>query len=560
MSNSKPFEEKSPFLQNEMFFAESEAETSFDERLETPFLAAELQVQSEEETPYSTEEYVEPESPDRPCRCKDEEVVDTEDEEGLTETWDTETDVLDEPEEEDLTSDEASEQWLPEGEGEGEAGPDSDGGKRRVIILAVGIEYPKYNDSPVEIHGKPGKWWTLANKKPNAGEWHKEARNIARMRFAKHPNLTIFFYDFFLARLELGKLVRGKIVWQITSQFSPLVHGDYRWVDGDPQVLKQIDLNPLPAARYKARPIIRYCPSVSTMPGEPTQADWLRKFGSSRWDAHGLSVRHIYEHIQAIGAKDPYTLKEFHSFGHASSGLYPVKNGTVFVNTTHFGADTAPRHPLDLDPRAVIDFRQPMDVRKFRMAFAKGAMSYVWGCDWDHPLLWMLQAIILKLGNKSLTDNMKFKFVWNGKEVQFRQMTTSCTGATWNAGPPPTVEMDGKCVRSMLTMLMNNTYMQHLANASAHCVTGGLPATYSDHDTKSENGSLHLSHIPMHRPRERITLYCNPTANDKCDQSFLSVLRFYAKQLGVVFNREGAHREFGRGYALFCPDISPHSP
>ena len=103
---------------------------------------------------------------------------------------------------------------------------------------------------------------------------------------------------------------------------------------------------------------------------------------------------------------------------------------------------------------------------------------------------------------------------------------------TWN-DKTTTLEMDGKCFRKLLTYLLDNSYMQRLADASAHCVTGGLPGTSSDYDEKSEKGAPRLSHIPMGG------LYGTT-------QDLSVVLAFFAKHFGVKFNRDGAHKNFGQ--------------
>jgi hypothetical protein len=48
--------------------------------------------------------------------------------------------------------------------------------------------------------------------------------------------------------------------------------------------------------------------------------------------------------------------------------------------------------------------------------------------------------------------------------------------------------------------------------------------------------------------------HSNATAYGETE-NMTHVLRFYSHQLGVVFNRDGGHKEFGRGYALYCPRL-----
>ena len=89
------------------------------------------------------------------------------------------------------------------------------------------------------------------------------------------------------------------------------------------------------------------------MSGEPKQADWIKKFHGSSWKDHGLSIRHVYEHIERLGANKPYLLEEFHAFGHASSSAHGALSGTAFANTTHIG-NMDKRHALDLDARGAL--------------------------------------------------------------------------------------------------------------------------------------------------------------------------------------------------------------
>lgn len=575
----------------EEYDVEMEAEVDESEIVEEEEELEEEEVEDDEETEDS---YLESESPDQELDSGVAglpgvpELFVQEDEERDFDELEAEEEALDEEEweqAEELEDEESTEEegepddeYLPLPEaavvGDNELFEGQTGGATppRYLMLVAGLEFPKFGKEKVRLAGKSGTWWKLSHgTKALAGTWRNECLGVARLRLKKDPDLIVCLYDFFTATLELVKLVGGKLETTISRQFTPLVHGDYRWLDGDTAnpdtLLKAIPVKPLPVAKYPTRPIVRYCPSVGTMPGEPKQGAWITKFHKSGWDAHGLSIRHVYEHIQQIGAKHPYSLQEFHSFGHASGGTYAVLNGPAFVNTTHVGTLAGPRHPLDLDARAGLDFQPAtMNLKNFRMAFAKGAMSYVWGCNWDVPLYRMLQSIRRSLGTKALTDERKFKFPWKGEKKQFDELVkrAACTGVTWKSGTPPTVEMDGKCLRAMLTMVLKDTYAQHLANASGRCVTAALPGTWSDHDSKAEKGAPKLSHVPMGN------LYCTPSTEDCCCKgrdrgctkskegcccdTYLDVMRFYAKHLGSTFNQEGAHPDFGRGYAVYCPE------
>ena len=166
-------------------------------------------------------------------------------------------------------------------------------------------------------------------------------------------------------------------------------------------------------------------------------------------------------------------------------------------------------------------------------------MSYVWGCNWSRPLFDVLGQIMDQLGQKPLKDETPFTLRWRpgtgGLESWFRKLL-----ALGENDKTTGVKKDGAFVRQLFVRLLRETYMQQLADASAHWVTGGVPGVGWEFDNKSEKGSPCLSSIPM------APLYGET-------QNMTRVLRFYAKHFNVAFNRDGAHPEFGRGYALYCP-------
>jgi hypothetical protein len=432
-----------------------------------------------------------------------------------------------------------------------------------LIILAAGVEYPRYGKKPEILKGK--KWWVLSRREkgvtperdPKAGShWRQKCLALAAQRLRKDPALIVCLYDFDRATGENVTLEKGKTNTSISLTFKPLVDKDYRRVDGDfakpaTLVLKPLTSDPLPVSKFEARPSIRYCPAVSTIAaGDVKLADWLAKFEKSKRADLGLSIRDVYDHIEKVGALSPYTLRELHLFGHASSSAHSLLSGTAFVNTNHWWAK-AERHPLDMDARAGLDF-QPKTIngKNFRMAFAKGAMSYVWGCNWDIPLYRLFQNVQKKLGQQPLKDDARFPISWRGTREQLDALVkrAACSPVTWKGDAKSTAtELTGKCVLAILRVMVRDTYMQKLADASAHCVTGGLPGTYSNYDSKSEKGEPKLLHIPMG------SLYCAPTKEEPCNERYQDVMRFYARHLGISFNRDGADTEFGRGFALFCP-------
>ena len=143
-------------------------------------------------------------------------------------------------------------------------------------------------------------------------------------------------------------------------------------------------------------------------------------------------------------------------------------------------------------------------------------------------------------------DQSRFQFKWrgegeSGKKDDFQAIASLASCGAWN-NKKDVLEMDGKCLRTILTQLLSNSYMQQLADTSSHCVSGGLPGTYSEYDKKLKRGSLRLSHIPMGG------LYGTT-------QDLTPVMAFFEKQFGITFNKQGAHKKFGRGFALYCPRV-----
>jgi hypothetical protein len=415
------------------------------------------------------------------------------------------------------------------------------------IILVAGVEYPRYKKKPETVRGRRGKWWVLAGRGttpirgPRGSHWRVRCTNVAETALRADSTARVYLYDFDRGVEEQVKLVRGRLEFdRVQRNFPPLVDQDYRRVEGD--LLHPITSTPLPASN--SRPAIRYFPLVSQLgSGTVSKQAWLDRFGSTQWDKVGVSIRHVYQHIEYLGAHHPYTLQQFHLFGHASSSHSP-RSGTALVNTDDWGRGAA-RHPLDLDPRADLDLVPPtIDPTKFRMAFATGAMSYVWGCNWHRPLFDVIRQAARALRGKKLQDGTVLRFTWRGNDVsgpleQFKSIL-GASQSGWN-DPGNTAERNGAFIRRLVMSLIARTYMQQLADASARCCTGGLPGTYSDYDVRREGRELRLSHIPMGRYGTQ--------------DVFSSVLRFYVSSLGVPLNRAGAHREFGRGFGLYCPRL-----
>jgi hypothetical protein len=463
----------------------------------------------------------------------------------------------------------------------------------RTIILVSGTEYPRYKMEKVPKGVKP-KWWVLTRKTPqyspdgengllSAGrcllpsertlkttpgllagsEWRLRCLRLAFQKLRADPDVRICFFDLDLGVEERILLKSGTLSSVLVSRYLKPDPRDYRLqktktagtgaATPAARSLEPLTGEKFPIAGTTYPPPIRYCPFVTTLGVGPVdEAKWLSQFAqNTTWLAayekkpegqRLASMDDVYRRIVDIGTRQPYTLHEFHQFGHAGSSAYNLDTGPAYLNTDHVQVkDRKGRHPLDLDARAVRDFEDPrIDRKLFRMAFARGAMSYVWGCNWSRELFDIIGQTLTQLKG-TLSDKASFTFRWRkdtgGGEAWFRRLM----------GLKPTdktegVVKTGKELRDLFRHLLNATYMQQLADASAHCVTGGVPAVGSDYDEKPENGEPCLTNIPM------APLYGQ-------SDNMTPVLRFYTQNLGIVFNRDGAHKEFGRGFALYCPHI-----
>jgi hypothetical protein len=294
-------------------------------------------------------------------------------------------------------------------------------------------------------------------------------------------------------------------------------------------------------------------------------AAWLKKNNRLGHPTLGLGIAHVYDHIEAIGKARPYTLAELHLFGHASSS-HLHGSGTAFVNTYEWrppgwptGLTMPPdkRSPLDLDARANVDFLGRGGT--FRSAFAPGALSYVWGCQWHRPDHALIRAVRLALKGRMLQDVQTFdipithsaleadKFVEMFKEpFKGASHRLGAASGEWDAKKQIWRGLPGKWVRAYVALLLDRTYMQALANASRRCVLGGLPATYSNYDSKPEPPEPRLSHIPM-GPRHYLSQEEAKKAED-----YTPVMMFFKNSFGTRFG-PGHHPTFGRGFAIYEP-------
>jgi hypothetical protein len=472
----------------------------------------------------------------------------------------------------------------------------------RKLILAAGIDYPRYDAEKApdpEPRGWKPKWWKLrANSR--GPQRLRDAWNgslgpagcitpaerklksvppevlsgsysrIRCLRIAVHelsadPTLQVYLYDFDKGVEERVTIEKDKLKTQVIRRFLPTADADYRLevsveVDlgggkrGTKQVLKPITDLKLPYLDPKDPPKVRYYPFASRIDaGDVDRAEWEKRYGTNATFLTSyerlpeakrfLSVTDVYYHVAFIGKNKPYVLQGLHLVAHASSSALSPLSGPAFANTDHLPIPSRKgrRNPLDFDARAGLDFEAAnLDRTAFRMAFAKGALGHVWGCNWSRPLVDILRQARDVLKGKELKDTtalvFRFRKGRGGKEAHFRRLLQIPDGEKTDK-----VVRDGKFLRELGRRVLEDTYMQRLADAAARCVAGGLPATYSNYDQKSELRSPCVLHIPMGK------LYGTSGVDFRPD------LAFFARYFGVSFLKDGANPKYGRGYALYCP-------
>lgn len=442
------------------------------------------------------------------------------------------------------------------------------------LVFVAGAEYPKYEDdarADKKFHLVAGRLGPEADKAGHS-HWRKKCEAIARHRLAA-ASYKVTLFDFTTGTRE--ELVSGK--WKVVHTFGAPKESDYRRrVDGSGSTKKLEPLSKTPIAAA-SRPVVRYYPRISEISADEAvdEADYVKKLGASDWRDAGLSIRHVYEHLAGVGTgSSPYSVEEVHLFGHAPhAGGWG--HGPVFMNTDDLGLpgdtrryrmfDDARRHPLDVDARGFDFHPDNFDVRAFRRAFALGASSFIWGCNWDRAPLGVayLSRKVCKTAKPSTSitidkaqgasrERIRNDFFREGLLVDEPKLLASEKyRKSWEE------------IAEGFRRLLRKSYMQSLADASARCAVGGVPGSYSEYDTK---GTPLGSHIPMgekyYVSAKELEKLAKKNEERKARgrspdeiQDFRWLLSFYATCLGVDFHREGAHATYGRGFAVYSPDL-----
>jgi hypothetical protein len=176
-----------------------------------------------------------------------------------------------------------------------------------------------------------------------------------------------------------------------------------------------------------------------------------------------------------------------------------------------------------------------MDPAVFAQAFATGAKTFIWRCNFQRGLIRQFVQQAVRNG-KALAAGRPMKISHNsdwGDAAEFRERLGLGSGASVN-----NISVDLAQVEQVLKDANQARYMQKLATASG---VGAPPGTYADYD--GSGSALRLLHVPMK---------CDPFRNGT--DSFEQVVLFFRDHLNFSFDATfGDHNGLGRGYMIYNP-------
>jgi hypothetical protein len=253
-----------------------------------------------------------------------------------------------------------------------------------------------------------------------------------------------------------------------------------------------------------------------------------------------MSILHVYETVQKIGANEPNTLFELSFFSHGWMG------GPILVNSSDngiFGPEDkfllvpdGARDPDDMDPRTK-DFREPTmfmeELSNFQKAFSPSGYIWNWGCTFPRTTFRILHKMVNhhSYKNSGLGDDVIFKF--NKLPDDEGELLDSVLSPELGGHFPDrkNIEIKFKFLKHFFCKRTTATYNHVIAKSAKVKTFAALVGTYSDFKT--------AGHISMHVP------------------GFLREKNFYKNYLGFGFDPEG------NGYGEYKPNFTctvPTSP
>jgi hypothetical protein len=408
---------------------------------------------------------------------------------------------------------------------------------RPEIVLVAGANYPKFKQA--------GKVWKRV-RRLSPGPWRQYCLRVAEDRLTRDPTLKVTLFDLLLGAREDVTLHKGKAVATLERSFVTPIDGDYWNVVGidlshptQAQALAAT-LQPANKSSLSAKAQVNYFEGANAFSkGKPF--NFLSFFlNASAPASAALSITDVYSYIEGFASSGKTgALRELHFFSHAfniSRGQF--SGGPILLNSLDNPLRTD-RHPLDKDARAGKDFVKPtMDPAVFAQAFSAGALSFVWGCNFQRGFIRQFVHQVAK-NREALARGQSMKITHDsdwGDEGEFRTRLGLAASSSVRS-----VSVDLSKIEQVLRDTNQTTYMKQLAIASGRPVVGGPPGTYAD--TDSSASPLELQHIPMTSDPFRDT-----------DVSFERVLIFFRDHLNFRFDKSfGDHKGLGRGYMLYDP-------
>ncbi len=245
-----------------------------------------------------------------------------------------------------------------------------------------------------------------------------------------------------------------------------------------------------------------------------------------------MSILHVYEAVQKIGASEPHTLIELSIFSHGWLG------GPILVNSSDNGSfgpedkfllvPDGARDPDDMDPRTK-DFHEPTmfeaELGNFQKAFSPSGYVWNWGCTFPRNTFQILHNMIYNRNyrDSGLGDDVIFKLKLTDEEglLLDHNMWHELGGHIQDRR---NIEIKFKFLKLFFCKGISATYNHVIAKSAKVKTYAALVGTYSNFKTTGP--------ISMHIP------------------GFKREKNFYKNYLGFGFDPEG------HGYGVYTPNFT----